>query len=114
MSHPLTTLEDRYATLVDALLSNADVTLGSPGKKGFGSAAVQVHGKIFAMLVKGALVVKLPRQRVEALIAAGQGTRFDPGHGRLMKEWVTLAPLSDKAWLPVAREAMEFVAAQSS
>jgi hypothetical protein len=32
--------------------------------------------------------VKLPRERVDELVEAGAGHRFDPGHGRLMKEWV--------------------------
>jgi hypothetical protein len=64
------------------------------------------------MLVKGRLVVKLPRQRVDALIASGDGARFDPGHGRLMKEWLTVEPASEEEWLPLAREAMEFVASK--
>ncbi len=86
MSRPPLTPEERYASIVEALIGNADVTLGSPGKRGFGSSALQVGGKIFAMLVGGKFVVKLPRQRVDALVASGDGERFDPGHGRLMKE----------------------------
>jgi hypothetical protein len=61
---------------------------------------------------KGKFVVKLPRQRIDILVAAGQGERFDPGHGRLMKEWLTLAPSSDEEWLSLAREAREFVASK--
>lgn len=107
------TPEDRYATLVDALLGSADVTLGSPGKKGFGSSALQVNGRIFTMLSNGKLVVKLPRQQVDALIAAGVGERFDPRHdGRLMKEWLVVAPTSDERWLSLARDALEFVASK--
>ena len=37
---------------------------------------------------RGAFVLKLPRERVASLVAAGQGQAFDPGHGRVMKEWV--------------------------
>jgi hypothetical protein len=71
------------------------------------------HHKIFAMLVKGKLVVKLPKHRVDALIASGDGERFDPLHDdRLMKEWVTVAPTSEAKWLPLAREALEFVASK--
>jgi len=102
--------EDRYAMIVDALVGSADVTLGVPGKKGFGSLALQIGGKIFAMRSsKGEFVVKLPRQRVDALIAAGEGKRFDPGHGRLMKEWVVVGRAAEETWLPLAREAMAFV-----
>jgi hypothetical protein len=74
---------------------------------------LKVGGKIFAMLSsKGEFVVKLPKARVDALIASGDGERFDPGHGRLMKEWLAVEPTSEAEWLPLAREAMAFVAAQ--
>ncbi len=111
MNHAPVAPEDRYDALVETLLHNADVTVGSPGKKGFGSSALQIGGKIFAMLSKGRLVVKLPQQRVDALIAAGAGERFDPRlDGRLMKEWLTVDPTSAEEWLSLAREAMAFVA----
>jgi len=113
MSHSPITPEKQYAAIVEALLGTADVTFGSSGKKGFGSSALQVHGKIFAMMSsKGGFVVKLPQQRVDALIASGAGERFNPGHGRLMKEWVTIASTSEEEYLPLAREALEFVASR--
>jgi len=71
---------------------------------------LSVNAKIFAMLARGALVVKLPRARAEALVAAGKGRPFDPGHGRLMKEWVAVSP-GASPWLPLAREAHAFVSA---
>jgi hypothetical protein len=107
--------EQRYASLVEELLSHPDVTQPSDAtgsQKGFGASALKVNNKIFAMLVKGRLVVKLPRQRVDALIASGDGERFDPGHGRLMKEWLSLEPTSEQEWLPLATEAMKFVASR--
>jgi hypothetical protein len=71
---------------------------------------LRINDKIFAMLVRGRLVVKLPRQRVDELIASGDGERFDPRHdGRLMKEWLSVEPKSDLEWLRIAREAMDFV-----
>ncbi len=114
MSQPPITPDTRYATLVEAFLGQPDVAHASntiQSKKAFGASALKVNDKIFAMLVNGRLVVKLPRPRVDALIAAGDGERFDPGHGRLMKEWLALEPTSEVEWLPLAREAMEFVAA---
>jgi len=112
MSHPPITPEERFATIVEALLSNPDVTPPSDGKR-FGSSGLRIHNKIFAMLVGGKLVVKLPKPRVDALIASGAGERFDPRHdGRLMKEWVTVEPMSEEGWLNLSREAMEFVASQ--
>lgn len=78
----------------------------------FGSTALKVGGKVFAMLVKGKLVVKVPAERVAALLAAGRGEHFDPGHGRLMKEWVAVGAAGRRAWIDLAREARAFVASQ--
>ena len=112
MSHPPVTPEERFAAIVETLVQSPDVTppFGEiQSQKRFGSDVLKIHNKVFAMLVKGRLVVKLPRQRVDMLIASGDGERFDPGHGRLMREWLALAPTSQQDWLPLAREAMTFV-----
>jgi hypothetical protein len=100
--------DDGFALVVSAFADDRQVS--PPGSsKGFGSGALKVNGKIFAMMSsKGHFVVKLSEERVNALIAAGSGTRFDPGHGRLIKEWlvVTAAP---KFWVPLAREARKLL-----
>lgn len=97
--------------VVEAFLGKPGVT--PPMGRGFGSSGLRLHGKIFAMLAsKGAFVVKLPRQRVDELIASGNGEYFGTGHGRVMKEWLSVAPLSDLDWLPLAEEAMAFAAAK--
>lgn len=76
----------------------------------FGSPGLKIGGKVFAMLVKGKLVVKLPKDRVEALVISGEGEYFDPGHGRLMKEWAAIKSASKKEWLSLAEAARDFVA----
>jgi hypothetical protein len=76
---------------------------------GFGSSALKVGGKIFAMLVDEKLVVKLPRARVQELVAEGRGTQFDPGHGRLMKEWVSVPATDPTEWIALAEEARAYV-----
>jgi hypothetical protein len=98
------TPEERFAELATALTST-EARLETHSK-GFGSGTLKVNGKIFAMLSKERLVVKLLRQRVDELIAAGKGERFDPGHGRLQKEWLVL---SNGEWEPLAREALAYV-----
>lgn len=80
-----------------------------PGaRRAFGADGLKVRGKIFAMPAQGTLVLKLPAPRVAALVAAGRGERFDPGHGRVMREWVALAG-DDAEWLALTREALAFV-----
>jgi len=99
----------RFAAVAGAFRGEPDVGLPGDGK-GFGSSGLRVRGKIFAMLSSGQqLVAKLPADRVDALLASGDGEPYDPGHGRLMKEWVALKPSSSMEWLPLAREALEFV-----
>lgn len=107
------TPEERFAAIVEELLSHPGVTPpadGTQAKKSFGSSGLRIHDKIFAMLVRDRLVVKLPKARVDALVASGDGERFDPRRdGRLMKEWLAVDPASQVVWLPLAREAMDFV-----
>ncbi|MFC0555424.1 hypothetical protein ACFFHJ_31460 [Planotetraspora thailandica] len=100
--------EERFEAVVDELVERPGVTPPTPGT-GFGSNGLKVDDKIFAMLVRGRLVVKLPRQRVDALADGGEGERFDPGSGRLMKEWLILAPDSEQNWLDLALEALQYV-----
>lgn len=77
---------------------------------GFGtSEGLRASGKIFAMLVRGELVVKLPRDRVEELIAAGAARRFDAGKGRPMKEWASVPASASRRWRGLVEEARAFV-----
>jgi TfoX/Sxy family transcriptional regulator of competence genes len=103
--------EERWALLVETMLAQGAATYGSDGpRRAFGSTSLKTDGKIFAMLVKDRLVVKLERRRVDELVEAGQGRRFDPGHGRLQKEWLDVDSPSDDVWLALATEAEAFVA----
>ncbi len=104
--------EDRWAALVETMLAAGRATYGSDAgpQRAFGSTSLKTNGKIFAMLVGERLVVKLDRRRVDALVDAGEGERFDPGHGRLMKEWLAVTSDTDDVWLALATEAESFVA----
>jgi hypothetical protein len=99
--------DERYEDLVDELVGNAGVT-PPRGGGGFGRSALRFQGKIFAMLVRGRLVVKLPAGRVDALVAAGAGVHFDANKGTPMREWLSLDPGSGRDWLVLAREALDF------
>jgi hypothetical protein len=99
-------VEERFEQLAAGFLADSEVAEGT----GFGSApGLRVNGKIFAMLLKDELVVKLPKERVDELVATGAGKQFDPGHGRLMKEWASVAPDSSEDWERLAGEALKFV-----
>jgi hypothetical protein len=98
-------LDPRFAAVVKALRAERGVTFGG---KGFGSSALKLDDKIFAMWTrKDAFVVKLDRARVAELVARKQGRYFDPGRGRLMKEWLEVtAPKA--VWVRLAKEALAF------
>ena len=104
------TPRQRYEDLVDELTASQGVE-PPQGGSGFGRGALRYRRKIFAMFVRGQLVLKLPRQRVDELVADGHGARFDANKGTPMKEWFALAPTSALPWLPLAREALAFARA---
>jgi TfoX/Sxy family transcriptional regulator of competence genes len=97
-------LDPRLAALAALYEKEPRVTVG----KLFASMGLKVDGKIFAMVVRGNLVVKLPRERVEQLVQSKAGSYFDPGHGRLMKEWITMTAKKPDA-TTLGREAFAFV-----
>lgn len=98
-------VDPSFAPIVAAFAHDRQVKCG----RMFSSNSVlNVGGKIFAMLSKGRLVVKLPKQRVDAMVGGGGGKHFDPGHGRLMKEWVVVSQEAED-WIELAREAHRFV-----
>jgi hypothetical protein len=79
--------DPRLVEIAKAYASDPTVSMG----KLFASVGLRVHGKIFAMVVRDRLVV-----------------RFDPGHGRLMKEWAVFGG-KKPTWASLAREAFEYV-----
>ena len=103
----------RFDRLAAKMANHEGVTLGS-GRRGFGSGALHVNGRIFAMLTAGRLVVKLPSDRVTSLIANGEATPFDAGKGRPMKEWAAIREGTDDVWLARAEEACSFVSSLAS
>jgi hypothetical protein len=97
-SSPLAKLGPRAHALMKAFRSDPqlaaiiDVFEAAPVESGrkFGSNGLKMNGKLFALFTQGTLVVKLPKGRVAALVAAHIGKPFDPGHGRLTKEWLSV------------------------
>jgi len=103
------TIDERFATVVKAFTHDPQVTRET--RKGFGSGALKVRGKIFAMVSsRDEFVVKLPKARVDQLVQDGIGRRFEPGPGRVMKEWLALGPRTVSGWVDLAKEARRHVA----
>ena len=97
----------RFAAIVDAYVA----AQARAGGRAFGSNALKLDGKIFALFTHDTLVVKLSRARVDELVAAGVGKRFDPGRGRVMTEWLEVTA-QKQPWLPLVEEAHAFAAAR--
>ena len=106
--------ETRWQRLVETVLATGEATYGNAAadgpKRAFGATSLKTGGKIFAMLVHGRLVVKLPAKRVEALVDGRAGRRFDPGHGRIQREWLDVASDDFETWVALATESEAFVA----
>src|SRR5262245_51189558 len=99
--------EQAFAAIATRLRAEPDIDEGT----GFGkSRGLRVNRKIFAMLVRDQLVLKLPAHRCADLVAAGRARPFDAGKGRPMKEWVAL-PDALESWPTLADEALGFVRA---
>ncbi|HET6176079.1 MAG TPA: hypothetical protein VFE61_04045 [Candidatus Sulfotelmatobacter sp.] len=102
-----TKAERKFAKVIAVFSKDRAVTIG--GGKGFGNGALKAEGKIFAMIAaNNQFVVKLSKDRVNALVASGTGQRFEPRPGRPMKEWLVVTGKNSE-WLQLAKEAREFV-----
>lgn len=101
-----TKAERKFAKVIAVLSKNRAVTIG--GGKGFGKGALKAKGKIFAMITSNDQFVVLSKDRVNALVASGAGQRFEPRPGKPMKQWLVVTE-KDNEWLPLAKEACEFV-----
>lgn len=101
-------LDPRFDAVVGTFTKDRGVTFG----RMMASYGLKVRGKFFAMYVRDRFVTKLPKARVDELVQSGVGQRFDPGHGRLMREWVSIES-SAVDWVALAKEAHAFVTAQA-
>jgi hypothetical protein len=70
-----------------------------------GMPSLKRGSKMFGGFRNGELLVKLGRERVDELVAAGRARPFDPsGAGRPMKDWALVGEPTDD-WLALADEA---------
>ena len=104
--------EDGARALYDALTDDLlyDPAIGRATMMGY--PCVRLAGKFLASYDDklGALVVKLPRERVAELVADGRGEAFAPA-GKVFREWVSIAAVDRDLWRTLLAEAVEFARA---
>jgi hypothetical protein len=99
-----------FGAVAELLRREPDVEAGT----GFGrNPGLRTGRRIFAMLVRDELVVKLPAERCEALVSAGDARTLEIGR-RSMREWVCFAEPDEDRWLALATEARAFVSGFSA
>jgi hypothetical protein len=102
------TPQARYDALVERELQQPEVSFG----RMMSGQVLSVRGKIYAMLVRGQLVVKIPAPHAAALIEAGSAVAFQPRTGRRMREWVAVDPpaldAGDGDWPELVDEARRY------
>ncbi len=76
-----------------------------------GGRCARVDGEFLALVDDrgSGLVVKLPRGRVDELVASGIGQPFAPA-GKVFREWVSIPRRDRRRWRALLREGIAFVA----
>jgi hypothetical protein len=101
--------EERFRSIRQGYVDRGGVTTGT----GFGgNDGLRIDGRIFAMVVRGELVVKLPRARAAAMTERLEARPFEPGTGRVMREWVSVPVDRADAWPGLVDEAFAYVSRQ--
>jgi hypothetical protein len=97
---------DFFHEMGAAALTRPDVATGTM----MGFPCLRASGAFFASCDHrtGDLIVKLPRDRVAALIDTGAGTPFAPA-GRTFREWVLIDDRDPDRWTALIDEAYAFV-----
>ncbi len=99
--------EQLFWELIGSLqLENSQVEEGTI----MGGRCVRVAGEFLALVdfKSSGLVVKLPRERVDQLIADGLGRPFAPA-GKVFREWVSIPKADPRQWDALLREGIAFV-----
>jgi hypothetical protein len=80
-----------------------------------GYPCVRLAGRFLASYddKAGALVVKLPRERITELVDAGAGEPFVPA-GKVFREWASIPSVDRDLWRTLLAEAVDFARASLS
>jgi hypothetical protein len=104
-------VHERFDDIVTSFVGRPGVTPpAAGGPRRFGSDALRVNGSVFCMVSSGSrFVVKLPAERVRALIADGTGEPFTAGKKSPMRQWLVVTEVFSGIWESLAEEAYAFV-----
>jgi uncharacterized protein (TIGR02453 family) len=99
--------EELFWELVEPLYADPAVRRSTM----MGLPCVRLQGRFFASLDRGsgALLVKLPAERVAQLVSAGRGEPFAPA-GRVFREWVAVPRPDRRRWRSLLAEARDHAA----
>jgi hypothetical protein len=67
-----------------------------------------IRNRVFAMRVGDDLVLKLPPNRVAELVRSKVAASNVVG-GHVMKEWANFGPETERKWLALTRESLDYV-----
>ena len=103
---------ERWEALVGDVLGEGSATYGNEGgpERAFGCDVAQDRREDLRDAREGAARREAAGERVEELVEAGVGQRFDPGHGRIQKEWLSVTGGDPSEWRSLATESEAFVA----
>lgn len=94
-------MDEAYRAIVHELKADPEVSEALM----MGMPSLKRGSKMFGGFRDGELLLKLGRERVGELVAAGRARPFDPsGAGRPMKDWALISEPADD-WLALADEA---------
>ena len=94
-------MSDVYAEVKAHFANDSEVEV----LKGRGAQGIKKDGKLFAMFMKGDLLVKLPGHRVKEIINTGDGVLYDPGTGKPMNNRVLIPASNKDTWIKYSIEA---------
>jgi hypothetical protein len=98
--------EKKFWVLAGPLLDRPNVTRSTM----MGLPCLRVDGAFFASCDRrsGDLLVKLPADRVDELVAAGRAHSFAPA-GRRFREWAAIPVDRSRSWRKLIDDALAFV-----
>ncbi len=98
--------EELFWSLAQALCTNPAVTRSTM----MGFPCLRINGSFFACVEgsTGNLIVKLPTDRVNELVASGAGIPFAP-NGKVFRKWVAIPVPDQDEWAALLIESHTFV-----